>query len=229
MGGDAIGRTIHFGHQELKDGIVVGVVEDSHYRSLAEGPTPYLYLPLGTVGEGAFMLVVQVAGPMEIATSALRERVTTLDPDLVLEFRTLRSAVAESAFFSRVAGVVAGVAGLAGAHLALAGLFGTVAYDATRLRREVAIRRTVGASDRSVRWHLAYRALRISMVGGLAGVAAAVALGSVLRGLLHGVSSHDPVTLAVVIGLIGTGAAAATWVPSGRALRMAPADLLREE
>jgi len=229
MGGDAIGRVVHFGHHALQAGFVVGVVEDSHYRSLAEGPTPYLYLPLGTLGERAFMLVAQVEGPMEAATSVLRESLTALDPDLVLDFRTLRSAVAESAFFSRVAGVAAGVAGLAGALLALAGLFGTVAYDATRLRREVAIRRTVGASDQSVRWYIAYRALRISTVGGLAGVAAAVALGSVVRGLLHGVSSHDPVTLSVVIGLVGTGAAAATWFPSKRALRMAPADLLREE
>ncbi|MGD2069945.1 MAG: ABC transporter permease [Gemmatimonadota bacterium] len=229
MGGDAIGRVVHFGHRELQEGLVVGVVEDSHYRSLGEGPTPYLYLPLGTVREGAFMLVAQVEGSMETATSALRGSVTALDPDLVLEFRTLRSAVAESAFFSRVAGIVAGVAGLAGALLALAGLFGTVAYDTTRLRREVAVRRTLGASDRSVRWHLAHRALRIAALGALAGVVAAVALGSVVRGLLHGVPSHDPVTLVVVIALVGGGAAAATWLPSERALRMTPADLLREE
>jgi putative ABC transport system permease protein len=147
----------------------------------------------------------------------------------VLQFSTLRSAVAESAFFSRVAAVVSGAAGLAGALLALGGLFGTVAYDATRLRRDVAIRRSVGASDASVRWGLAYRTLRISLTGGLVGVAAAVALGSIVRGLLHGVPAHDPVTLALVAVLVITGAALGAWIPSVKALEMEPAELLREE
>ena len=138
-------------------------------------------------------------------------------------------AVAESTFFSRVAGVVAAEAGGSGLLLALTGLFGTVAYDATRQMKEMAIRRAVGASDAAVRRAVAWRGLRTSAAGALAGLVAAVLVGSIVRGLLHGLPAYDPLSLLAVAAVMVVTGVGATWTPAGKALRVGPAQLLREE
>ena len=150
-----------------------------------------------------------------------------LDPDLVITTGTLRQAVAESTFFSRVA--VVGVAGGAGLLLALAGLFGTVSYEATRRLRETAIRRAVGASDAAARRSVVRGSLRSSGWGVLAGLVGAVVLGSVLRGLLHGLPPYDPPALAALATTLVVSGLAATWAPSRHALRVAPAELLKAD
>ena len=57
------------------------------------------------------------------------------------------------------------MAGGAGLLLALAGLFGTVSYGATRMLKEIATRRALGASDTSVRHSVAWRGFCASAVG----------------------------------------------------------------
>ena len=224
---EAVGRTLLLEGGDDAAATVVGVVRDAKYRRLSEAPTPHLYTPLGYMTRGDMMLIAHVAGPAAGVLRALRERVTDLDPDLVITTGTLRQAVAESTFFSRVAGVVVGVAGGAGLLLALAGLFGTVSYEATRQVRETAIRRALGASDAVVRRSVVWGSLRSSTWGALTGLVGAVTLGSVLRGLMHGLPPYDPPALAALIAALLVSGLAATWAPSRQALRVAPAELLK--
>lgn len=107
----------------------------------------------------------------------------------------------------------------AGLLLALTGLFSTVSYDATHMLKEMAIRRAIGASDTTVRREVAWRGLRTSAVG----------VGSIVRGLLHGLPAYDPVTLLSVAAILVSSAVAATWAPARKALQLGPAELLREE
>ena len=50
-----------------------------------------------------------------------------------------------------------------------------------------------------------------------------------LRGLLFGVTPHDPVTLSVVASILALVGIAACWVPAARAARVDPAVALRAE
>lgn len=64
-------------------------------------------------------------------------------------------------------------------------------------------------------------------VHGLAvGVAGAVSLTPLVRGLLFGVPAHDPVTLALVALTTAVGGIGACWIPAFRAARIDPADAL---
>ncbi len=78
---------------------------------------------------------------------------------------------------------------------------------------------------RSVVWG----SLRSSAWGAVAGLVGVVALGSVLRGLLHGLQPYDPPALATLMAALLVSGLAATWAPSRQALRIAPAELLKEE
>ena len=117
----------------------------------------------------------------------------------------------------------------AGLLLALTGLLGTVSYDATHMLKEMAIRRAIGPSDTTVRREVAWRGLRTSAVGASLGLIAAVGVGSIVRGLLHGLPAYDPVTLLSVAAILVSSAVAATWAPARKALQLGPAELLREE
>ena len=61
------------------------------------------------------------------------------------------------------------------------------------------------------------------------GLAAAYGAGGLLRGLLVGVSPADPLTFAIVAGLVLTVALAAMWNPAHAATRIDPARTVREE
>ena len=58
---------------------------------------------------------------------------------------------------------------------------------------------------------------------------AAVGVGSIVRGLLHGLPAYDPVTLLSVAAILVSSAVPATWAPARKALQLGPAELLREE
>ena len=69
----------------------------------------------------------------------------------------------------------------------------------------------------------------VGIVGALVGPAAVVLVGSVVRGLPHGLPAYDPVTLLSVAAILVVTAVAATWTPARKALQLGPAELLREE
>ena len=113
--------------------------------------------------------------------------------------------------------------------LAAMGLFGVVSGSVTRRRHELAVRIAIGA-DHS-------RALRLVLKEGAILVIAGLLIGApgiyiaknLIRGLLVGVSPSDPLTLlGAALGLLLV-AMAACYVPARRALRIEPAQLLRQE
>jgi putative ABC transport system permease protein len=120
-------------------------------------------------------------------------------------------------------GVFAGVALL----LACIGIFGVVSYGVARRTREFGIRMAMGA----LRQDIVRLVLRGSgapvLVGAVAGLAGAVALGTVFRGLLFGVTSFDPGVLAAVALLLGGVAVISALLPALRAARVDPAVSLR--
>ena len=66
-------------------------------------------------------------------------------------------------------------------------------------------------------------------LGAIAGVGAALAAGRLLGAMLFGVSATDPLTYAVVIGVLAIVASAACSLPALRAARVNPMSALRSE
>jgi ABC-type antimicrobial peptide transport system permease subunit len=64
-------------------------------------------------------------------------------------------------------------------------------------------------------------------VGLAVGLAAALMLARLLTGIIYGVSAHDPVTLAIVTGVLAISALIGTLVPARRAARIDPLIAIR--
>ena len=69
----------------------------------------------------------------------------------------------------------------------------------------------------------------LAAIGMAVGCVAALAMGRALATLLHGVSPHDPATLAGVAAFVGAASLLASYIPARRAARVDPLTLLRSE
>ncbi len=124
--------------------------------------------------------------------------------------------------------LVVAFAGLA-LVLAMAGVFGILAYSVQQRGRDFAVRRALGASAADVLWLVARSAASVVLGGALLGGGISLAATRVLSSVLYGVSPVDPVTLAAVTLLLGLAAVAAVAGPAWRAARIDPAAVLRGE
>jgi ABC-type antimicrobial peptide transport system permease subunit len=73
------------------------------------------------------------------------------------------------------------------------------------------------------------RTLLLAGAGAAVGLSGAFAMTRALQSLLFEVRPNDPVTLAVVTGILLSVAACAGWIPAHRATKVDPAMALRAE
>ena len=207
---------------------VVGVVADVRYRGLDEVSFD-LYDPPTQSTTPATDLVIRASGPPLVLASVVRDEVRRLAPAAIVEAVTTMDALVGRAwapwrFGAWVFGLFAAVA----TALTALGLFSVVALDVTRRRREFAVRLALGAGGGTVARAVLGAAARRVAVGLAAGLLAAWALSAALGALLYRVPRLDWPTYAAVSAVVAMVVLAATWVPVRRAMRVAPAEVLRQ-
>jgi putative ABC transport system permease protein len=109
------------------------------------------------------------------------------------------------------------------------GLYGVLAYTVAQRTREIGVRIALGADAQRVLGMVLGEVGRMTVVGGLIGVAAALALGRAAQSLLFGLSSYDARVVVAAAVVLGVVAVAAGYVPAWRASRVAPMKALRAE
>ena len=113
--------------------------------------------------------------------------------------------------------------------LAVAGVYGSLAWSVARRRREFAIRAALGADRRRV-LAVVMGDVAAPLVGGaLIGLGLALALSHALRAWLFEVAAYDPATLAGTAGLFALLMLGASWLPARAALSVDPSAALRAE
>ena len=113
--------------------------------------------------------------------------------------------------------------------IASLGLYGLLAQTVSARSREIGIRMALGATWRNV--------MRMVMSRGIVLTGAGVGIGAVLawsvtramETLLYGVGAADPLTFALVAGLLAAVSAVACAIPAVRAARVDPMLVLRDQ
>jgi putative ABC transport system permease protein len=228
---DPLGRTIEFGNMDgdLHLLTIVGIVGDTHEGGLDLPPRPTVYVNLLQRPSGRVTAVMSAGADAGPVMAAARSVLHDLNPDIPLRFRTFSQVYAASlgsrTFTLAIVGVFAGSALL----LAVAGIYGVMAYTVTRRTREIGVRMALGATPSDVLRMILGQGMATTIVGVGVGIAGALALTGTMASLLFGVTTTDPLTFAGVALLLATVAALACYVPARRAMRGNPVAALRSE
>jgi len=225
-GGNAIGRSFEggFGLYEVI-GIVGDVRTDAH-----KAPVPIFYHPYWDWPPLNSTIVARAVGDPRSIASVLRQAVASVDPDVpVPSLRTMQEVLDDSLSQRRFQAMLG--AAFAGAALLLAalGIYGVVSYSVARRTNEIGIRAALGARPSDLRWMVVRQGLAPVSIGLLGGIAAALALGHFLSGLLFEIKSDDPTTIIFVALIILATAAAACLMPARRATQVDPVEALRSD
>ena len=98
-----------------------------------------------------------------------------------------------------------------------------------RVRREIGIRMALGATWRNVMRMVMSRGIVLTGAGVGIGAVLAWSLTRAMDTLLYGVGASDPLTFALVAGLLATVSAVACAIPAVRAARVDPMLVLRDQ
>jgi putative ABC transport system permease protein len=207
---------------------IVGVVGDVKTRRLDAATAPMVYVPHAQYVSDSMTVVVRTGGDPLAVLPLVRTQLGLVDREVALaSIRTgdqiVALAVAQQRFRTILMGLFAAVALL----LAAVGLYGVTSFAVNQRRAELGLRIALGAEAAAVRWLVLREGLIPVGIGIAAGLAAAVALGRVLAGLLYEISPTDPATLATVSTVLALVAALACYVPARRATRVDPLAAMR--
>jgi ABC-type antimicrobial peptide transport system permease subunit len=108
-------------------------------------------------------------------------------------------------------------------------LYGVLAYSVAQRTREIGVRMALGASSGSVRTMVLRQVGVMTLIGGLIGIAAALALGRGAQSLLYELKGWDPVVIVASTVLLTLVALGAGLLPAERASRVDPMQALRYE
>jgi len=229
-GADPIGTRLFLrGHPE-EHPVIVGVVADVRQVGDNVEATPEIFLPLSQSGDAPnFLSLGTVGSPLALA-GAVRQVVLDLDPEQpVSEMSDLRQIFEETAAPRRLRAALLGTFAGVALLLAALGLFGVMAYLVAQRTREIGVRMALGAEPSDVLRLVVLEGARLVGVGVAIGLAAAVALTRVLRGLLFRVGATDLTTFAVVSLALAAVALLACYVPARRAANVDPVVTLKSE
>jgi predicted permease len=229
-GQDAVGKRIHMVESEVPWLTVAGVVGRVKHESLDSDPRIAFYLPQTQYPSRAMTVVMRSQGDPSTLSPSVKKELRGIDTDLPMySVRTMDERVEESLARRRFSMLLLGI--FAGMALVLAtiGIYGVMAYLVNQGTREIGIRMAIGATQREIVRLVVFQGMTLAITGVAAGLAAAFVFTRLMRSLLFGISSADPVTFAGISLLLTLVALLATYIPARRAARIDPILCLRSE
>ena len=209
--------------------VVRGIVGDARERGLDHEPVPTIYYCGLIMQPGLYFLARTYGNPMSLGES-VRRKLHDIDPARsVYEISPLTAHLSDAFAENRFRTVLLTFFALSAISLACVGLYGTLSYLVNIRRREVGLRLALGATRAQIVLHFLGQGMRVSLLGCVAGLGLAAAFTKVLAGMLFGVSPWDAITMTGVTALVIAVSIAASLLPSTRAGKVEPMQVLREE
>jgi putative ABC transport system permease protein len=230
-GADPIGRTI-FCTFDRSDGMtIVGVVGDVRQRNPAIEPMPECYMPYlqHAYNSNSLNVVIRTSGDPNALAGTVRRVAAELSPEVPVAFTTMEATVSEGVKDVRFRALLFALfAGLA-VCLAMAGVYGAMAYAVEQRTKEIGVRMALGADTVSVLRLILGHGFGLASAGLVLGLGGAVAATRLLETLLFQVRPIDVQVYAGVAGLVAVVTLMAAYVPARRASGLNPVVVLKAE
>ncbi len=215
---------------------VVGVARPNNFLQFATSPVDFVYFPYAqTAKHYALMLLTQTAGDPTGLAGPLREVVRQLDSNQpISNVGTLQAMYDAIVGYMRATARTVGAMGIMGLLLALAGLYGLVAYAVSTRTKEIGIRMALGADRGSVLRMVLRHGFTLAVAGIAAGLVLGVGAGRLLDAASPGANNSNADDLsdsayAVMVLVVLALTMLAAYIPARRAARVDPNVALRCE
>ncbi len=230
-GSDAVGRRIRLEQRGGATVEIIGVAQTIKYRSPQEKPVDFVYLPLAQHPVPRMVLLTRSSGNPLDEIQTVKEVVRALDPNLpMLQTRSYEDLYRYNAVDGPGAATkMIGTLGLVGLLMAIAGLYGLVAYNVSRRTREIGIRMALGAGPSDVLRLVMGKGLLLVGIGTAIGLAMGFGVERLLQSAFFNTDGVDIAVYVVVVPSMVVVTMLAAWVPARRASRIAPTQALRYE
>ena len=231
--GDAVGR--YFKNSSGQPVQIVGIVADGKYFSLTEDQEAVAFFPItqGPTGHTSFLVRMRPDSPdsaTDDMAATVRKVIRDLDPAIPVRVSSAwKNQLGLTFFVSQVATVALGLFGAFGLLLSITGTFGLASYTVSKRLRELSIRVALGAQAKQILSAALGRMLILLAAGSVAGLLLGVAASRVLSAIVYQASAQDPVLLAAVVFTVLLTGSLSVAGPVRRALRIDPANVLREQ
>jgi len=228
-GQNPIGRTVFCLYDSSQPMTIIGVAGDVHNRGPAQDPIPECYIPYQQHDFGSLNVVARIVGDPTALEGTMRRLVRDRAANVSITFATLEGDVSENVAAPRFRTFLFGVfAGLA-VCLAMAGVYGVMAYAVGQRSNEIGLRIALGASQGTVLRLILGEGLVLAAAGLALGLAGAIAGTKLLTSVLFQVKPNDPSVYFVAGGLLGLVTLLAGYIPARRAAGVDPVTALRQE
>jgi putative ABC transport system permease protein len=185
-----------------------------------------LYKPMRDL-RGA-KLVIRTAGVPEALVRSVRSALAPIDSRVAFEVHSVDESLQRQIAEPRALALLAGVLAALALGLAVVRTYGVTTFVVGQRTQEFGVRLALGATALDVAKLLLADSLRPIAVGLCAGVLAALLTGSVLAGVLFGVSPVDPIAFGVAVLTLLSTSIMAVIFPTRRAASVDPVSVLRQ-
>ena len=224
---DPIGRRIHLGDRALE---VVGVAPDLQMQDPGDRRGDGVYVSMLQMRPYAVRVMARGAGNPLSLTTAVRDAVESVDPDLPLfEIAELYDAIYADKKVLEAFGALFFVFGIGALFLTMVGVYGVVSHAVTQREREIGVRVALGASRWNVTRLVLGQGLRLVGIGTAIGLVIAFGLSHALAAATEFLQPAGALIYVALAGALLATAAAGLLRPVQRALALAPMEALRRE
>jgi predicted permease len=179
---------------------------------------------------GGSDFVARSQGDPYALVPALRQAVSDINGKMVFyDEQSMKDVIRDSLLARRFLRLLLGAFSMLALLLAAIGIYGVVSYFVGQSTHDIGVRMALGAGRRTVLGLVLRDSLRMVCVGIVLGAAVGFGVTRVMRSLLFGVGSGDPLTFVTVSALLAAVAVLASYVPALRATKVDPIVALRCE
>lgn len=213
---------------------IVGVAADVRQMGVDAPVKAEMYLPYRQVKtHSAFTprdLVIRTSVEPTSLVAAVRQVIHEIDPGQpVMNVRTMDQVLGEQMAQRRLGMLLLTAFAALALLMASLGIYGVLSYFVAQRTPEIGVRMALGAQPRDVLKLVIGQGMRLTVLGVVIGLVGAFALTRLMKSLLFGVSSTDPVTFALIAVLLTVVALFACYVPARRATKVSPMIVLRDQ
>ncbi|MGA7884789.1 MAG: ABC transporter permease [Acidobacteriaceae bacterium] len=237
-----LGQQLEIGDQgkPRQWGTIVGVVSDVRQDSAAQPAMPEMDINLEQLRPIDPFYPMLVTFHMDLAVRArlapnliedtIRRDIHDLAPETAVEdLEPMEQVVDDTMGGQTMAARLLGIFSLAALLIAVAGIYGLLAYSVSQRTRELGVRLALGAQRNDIIWLVLRHALILLVAGGAIGLAVAWAAGGLMRSYLYGARGWDAASILLVLLVLGSCGLAASYLPARRAAQVDPVQALRSE